>query len=127
MVAFQGVIVSGFRGLEGTQYSTQTLKDGEDVALKFLSQRVHVGIWHILRPQGGSHIPTLRPKYIPCTYVDPLGLTCFETFCAAMLPKQPRTYTPTKLHRTKTQALHRKATAGTGPCGEYSRFQKTPL
>ena len=39
-----------------------------------LSQRVHVGIWYILRAQRGSHIPTLRPKYIPYSYMDPLGL-----------------------------------------------------
>ena len=38
------------------------------------SQRVHVGIWYILRPQRGSHIPTLRPKYITYTYMDPLGM-----------------------------------------------------
>ena len=37
------------------------------------SQRVHVGIWYILSTQRGSHIPTLRPKYIPYTYMDPLG------------------------------------------------------
>ena len=37
------------------------------------TQRVHVGIWYILRAQRGSYIPTLRPKYIPYTYVDPLG------------------------------------------------------
>ena len=36
-------------------------------------QRVHVGIWYILRAQRGSHIPTLRPKYILYTYIDPLG------------------------------------------------------
>ena len=36
-------------------------------------QRVHVGIWYILRAQRGSHIPTLRPKYIPYAYMDPLG------------------------------------------------------
>ena len=36
-------------------------------------QRVHVGIWYILRAQRGSHIPTLRPKYIPYSYMDPLG------------------------------------------------------
>ena len=36
-----------------------------------LSQRVHVGIWYMLRAQRGSHIPTLRPKYIPFTYMDP--------------------------------------------------------
>ena len=36
-------------------------------------QRVHVGIWYILRAQIGSHIPTLRPKYIPYTYMDPFG------------------------------------------------------
>ena len=39
------------------------------------AQRVHVGIWYILRAQRGSHIPTLRPKYIPYTYMDPLGWT----------------------------------------------------
>ena len=33
----------------------------------------NAGIWHILRAQRGSHIPTLRPKHIPYTYVDPLG------------------------------------------------------
>ena len=37
------------------------------------TQRVHVGIWYILRAQRGSHIPTLRPKYIPDYYMDPLG------------------------------------------------------
>ena len=40
------------------------------------TQRVHVGIWYILRAQRGSHIPTLRPKYIPYTYMDPLGQVC---------------------------------------------------
>ena len=50
------------------------------VAWKFLhgsfsiSQRVHVGRWYILRAQRSSHIPTLRPKYIPYTYMDPLGI-----------------------------------------------------
>ena len=38
------------------------------------SQRVHVGIWYILRAQRGSHIPTLRAKYIPYSYMDPLGM-----------------------------------------------------
>ena len=39
-----------------------------------LSQRVHVGKWYILRAQRGSHIPTLRAKYIPYSYMDPLGV-----------------------------------------------------
>ena len=39
-----------------------------------ISQRVHVGIWYIFKAQRGSHIPTLRPKYLPYTYMDPLGL-----------------------------------------------------
>ena len=40
----------------------------------FLAQRVHVGIiWYILRAQRVSHIPTLRAKYIPYNYMDPLG------------------------------------------------------
>ena len=38
-----------------------------------ITQRVHVGIWYILRAQRGSHIPTFRPKYILYTYIDPLG------------------------------------------------------
>ena len=38
-----------------------------------LTQRVHVGIWYILRAKRGSHIPTLRPKYLPYSYMDPLG------------------------------------------------------
>ena len=38
------------------------------------SQRVHVGIWYILRAQRGCHIPTLRPKYTPYSYMDPLGM-----------------------------------------------------
>ena len=38
-----------------------------------LTQRVHVGTWYILRAQRGSHIPTLRPKYTPYSYMDPLG------------------------------------------------------
>ena len=50
------------------------LGDLEEVArFGSFTQRVHVGIWYILRPQRGSHIPTLRPKYIPYTYMDPLG------------------------------------------------------
>ena len=39
-----------------------------------VSHRVDVGIWYILRAQRGSHIPTLKPKYIPYNYMDPLGL-----------------------------------------------------
>ena len=37
------------------------------------TQRVHVGIWYILRAQRGSHIPTLRPKYVLYSYMDVLG------------------------------------------------------
>ena len=36
------------------------------------SQRVHVGIWYILRAKRGSYIPTLRP--VLCSYMDHLGL-----------------------------------------------------
>ena len=43
------------------------------VGSTFLTQRVHVGIWYILRAHRGSHIPTLRAKYIPYSYMDPLG------------------------------------------------------
>ena len=37
------------------------------------AQRVHVGIWFKLRAQRGSNIPTLRPKYVLQSYMDPLG------------------------------------------------------
>ena len=36
------------------------------------TQRVYVGIWYILRAPRGPHIPTLRAKYIPKSYMDPL-------------------------------------------------------
>ena len=38
------------------------------------AQRVHEGLWyiHILRAQRGSNIPTLRSKYMPRSYMDPL-------------------------------------------------------
>ena len=39
-----------------------------------VSQRVHVGIWYILKAQRGSQITTLRPKYLPYSYMDPLGM-----------------------------------------------------
>ena len=32
-----------------------------------------MGMWYILRAQRGSHIPTLRPKYVLYSYMDPLG------------------------------------------------------
>ena len=41
------------------------------------SQRVHVGIWHILAAQKGSHTPAFRPNYIPYSYMDPLGLLVY--------------------------------------------------
>ena len=44
--------------------------------LQVVTQRVHVAIWYILRAQRGSHIPTLRAKYIPYSYMDPLGKHC---------------------------------------------------
>ena len=45
-------------------------------------QRVHVGMWYILRARKGSHKPTLRPKYISYCYMHPLGIRgmgCFGT------------------------------------------------
>ena len=56
-----------------SQYSPMVRSDLEFNVSDFNTQRVHVGKWYILRAQRGSHIPTLRPKYIPYTYMDPLG------------------------------------------------------
>ena len=36
-----------------------------------LAQRVHVARLYILRAQRGSHIITLGPRYVKCTYMDP--------------------------------------------------------
>ena len=55
--------------------------------LSSIPQRVHVGIWYILRAQRGSHIPTLRPKYTPYSYMDPLG----PFFVIKSSSKYPRT------------------------------------
>ena len=60
-------------------------------------QRVHVGIWSILRAQGGSHIPTLRPKYIPYSYMDPLGPKLKKTRAATIVAASPL---PTEAHQT---------------------------
>ena len=54
------------------------------------SQRVHVGIWYILSAQRGSHIPTLRPKYIPYTYMDPLGVVAMLRRCVSPSPLRIR-------------------------------------
>ena len=61
----------GFQGPNPQTLKSLNAKLGFGV--KGLAQRVHVGIWYILRAQRGSHIPTLRPKHIPCTYMDPVG------------------------------------------------------
>ena len=57
----------------------------------FKAQRVHVGIRYILRAQRGSYIPTLRPKYIPFTYMDPLGRAPVEL---AGIPRHPAAIPP---------------------------------
>ena len=44
-----------------------------------VTQRVHVGIWYTLRAQRGPHIPTLRTKYTPYSYMDPLGSNSIES------------------------------------------------
>ena len=40
---------------------------------KYFAQTLHVAIWYILRAQRGSHRTTLGPKYISCSYMQPLG------------------------------------------------------
>ena len=39
----------------------------------FLTQRFHVVTWYILRAVRASHTATLRPKYTPYSYMDPLA------------------------------------------------------
>ena len=73
-----------------------------------LTQRVHVGIWYILRAQRGSHLPTLRPKHIPYTYMDPLG--------------NPAVFQPVWLRRRPPPLEH--ATAATTPTSTYPKGLK---
>ena len=44
----------------------------------------------MLRSQRSSHIPTLWPKYLPCSYLDPLGVDCDDKqFTSSLLvPRQ---------------------------------------
>ena len=46
------------------------------------SQSLDVAIWYILKAQRGSHITTLGPKYIPCSYMEPLGFVKFLVLSA---------------------------------------------
>ena len=66
-----------FSPTEGEDLSL--LKDTTAVAVlpQCQTQRVHVGIWYILKAQRGSHIPTLGPKYLPYSYMDPLGKSTY--------------------------------------------------
>ena len=41
---------------------------------KYLSQRVHVAIWYIPGPESRYMGNPLGSKYIPYTYMDPLGI-----------------------------------------------------
>ena len=57
----------------GMEKKNKSLFAEPEMVVSMYTQRVHVGIWYVLRAQRGSHIPTLRPKYIPYSYMDPLG------------------------------------------------------
>ena len=61
------------RRLQEADETAQSAYHAPGLQRKHEAQRVHVGIWYILRAQRGSHIPTLRAKYIPYSYMDPLG------------------------------------------------------
>ena len=71
----------------------------QEQGLQHQAQRVHVGIWYILRAQRGSHIPTLRPKYIPYTYMDPLGGTSPECPGRSKLPARCGLCKPSRIDR----------------------------
>ena len=59
---------------EGETQGSFSLGKYRNLKSPLSTQRVHVGIWYILRAQRGSHIPTLRPKYIPYSYIGPFGV-----------------------------------------------------
>ena len=83
-----------------------------------LTQRVHVGIWYILRAQRGSHIPTLRPKYIPYSYMDPLGYipSASDT---AQSAKQTLHFTPTSEVTTASSTIRSLTWVARGDSPDY--------
>ena len=86
------ILIGAEKNLDHLQASLKMnalLNVGNDVA-KGLSQRVHVGIWYILRAQRGSHIPTLRAKYIPYSYMDPLGIGTNKSGAPPQFLSQPQ-------------------------------------
>ena len=60
-------------GKGGCDTSARELKECLEEVSYTITQRVHVGLWYIFKAQRGSHVPTLRPKYLPYSYMDPLG------------------------------------------------------
>ena len=54
------------------------------------TQKVHVGIWHILKAQTSSHIPTLRPKYLPYSYMDLLAHQTERPKSRILSPQLPK-------------------------------------
>ena len=46
----------------------------QDITNCPVSQRVHVAIWYILGPLSRYVGTPLGPKYIPYSYMDPLGV-----------------------------------------------------
>ena len=64
---------------------------------EIITQRVHVSIWYILRAPKGSHIPTLRAKYIPYSYMDPLGKGLFRRGGLCIWALNPALFTALEL------------------------------
>ena len=50
-------------------FCTPTIGHGDQ------AQRVQVSSWYLRRPQSKDIRTTLRPRYLPCSYIDPLGET----------------------------------------------------
>ena len=77
-----GIIKTAIQLLQTFEYISNNVRKGNrknadnnyNYHYRNKSQGVHVGIWYILKAQSGSHMPTLRPKPMPYSYMDPLGV-----------------------------------------------------
>ena len=45
----------------------------ECYTMLLLTQRVQIPLWYVHRPESHDIVPPLRPKYMPYTYMNPVG------------------------------------------------------
>ena len=65
-----------FQGFRVHMTSKNRASEPQDCGWDLLSQRLHVALWYIHRPQAYEMVAPSSPMYIPYSYMEPLGLDC---------------------------------------------------